>query len=83
MHGGGKSSRAADEVVATIRARGGTAVPNYGVCVCVSVCVCVCVCYIVFTMSRIICIHMSPGSPFKKSKNGGKPGIFTHVIQLT
>ena len=30
MHGGGKSYRAADDVVATIRARGGVAVPNYG-----------------------------------------------------
>ena len=30
MHGGGKGSRAADDVVAAIRARGGIAVPNYG-----------------------------------------------------
>ena len=30
MHGGGRGSKAADDVVATIRARGGIAVPNYG-----------------------------------------------------
>jgi len=29
MHGGGRGSKAADDVVATIRARGGVAVPNY------------------------------------------------------
>ena len=34
--GGGKSSALADEVVATIRANGGTAVPNYGVFLCSS-----------------------------------------------
>ncbi len=30
MHGGGRGSKLADEVVATIRAKGGVAVPNYG-----------------------------------------------------
>jgi len=30
MHGGGRGSKAADDVVTTIRARGGVAVPNYG-----------------------------------------------------
>ena len=30
MHGGGRGSRPADEVVSLIRSKGGVAVPNYG-----------------------------------------------------